>query len=218
VITDLVRTRWGDERSQSLEKLVPLHHDMGRAVSPAGLEPIGETSIRHRFEAIQSERRSRHITTQTFEAAPIVGGNRHVCVQTHAALSHAARGDAGVWLHATLFIIERLDAIPKTPPTIPCFGTRRDPRANGRGREQSQQRLVRGQRVLTRIETPAFDDAEDPTRGTGQYTGHVFGLWRRERNERSEIVGRPGINPIQYEDVEMRRQVQRRPEALNESD
>jgi hypothetical protein len=44
---------------------------MGRAVSPAGLEPIGETSIRHRFEAIQSERRSRYIATQTFESATI---------------------------------------------------------------------------------------------------------------------------------------------------
>jgi hypothetical protein len=191
---------------------------MGRAVSPAGLEPIGETSIRHRFKAIQSERRSRHIATQAFESAPIIAGNRHVCVQTHAALSHAARRDAGVRLHSTLFAIERLDAIPKTPPTLPCFGTRRDPRANGRGREQSQQRLVRGQRVLTRIETPAFDDAENSTSGTGQYTGHVFGLWRRERNERSEIVGGTGIDAVEYEHMEMRRQVQRRPEALNEGD
>ena len=104
---------------------------MGRAVSPAGLEPIGETSIRHRFKAIQSERRSRHITTQTFEAAPIVAGNRHVCVQTHTALSHAARRDSGVRLHSTLFTIERLDAIPKTPPTLSRFGARCDPRTNG---------------------------------------------------------------------------------------
>jgi len=213
-----MRTRGRNERGQSFEKLVPLHHDMGRAVSPTGLEPIGETSIRHRFEAIQSERRSRHITTQTFESAPIVAGKRHVCVQTHAALSHAARRDSGVRLHSTLFTIERLDAIPKTPPTLPCLGTGCDPRTNGRGREQSQQRLVRGQRVLTRIETPAFDDAENSTSGTGQYTGHVFGLWRRERNERSEIVGGAGIDPIQYEHMEMRRQVQRRPEALNEGD
>jgi hypothetical protein len=104
-------------------------------------------------------------------------------VQTHAAFSHAARRNSGVRLHATLFIIELLDAIPKTSPTLSCFGTRRDPRANGRCREQSQQRLVRRQQILAGVETPTFDDAENSTSGTGQYTGHVFGLWRRERNE-----------------------------------
>ncbi len=218
VIADLMRT-WGRyEWGQSLEKLVSLHHDMGRAVSPTGLEPIGEASIGHRFESIQGERRSRHITTQTFEPAPIVGGNRHVGVQTHAALSHAARGDPGARLHAALFAIKRLDAIPETPPTLPCLGTHRDPRTDGSGREQSKQWFVRGQRVLTRIETAAFDDTNNSTSRTGQDTGHVLSLWRRERNEQAEVVDRAGIDPVEYEDMEMRRQVQRRSEALNESD
>ena len=75
MIANLMRT-WGwYEWGQSIEKLVSLHHDMGRAVSPAGLEPIGEAPISHRFEAILRERRSSHITTQTFESAPIVSGN-----------------------------------------------------------------------------------------------------------------------------------------------
>jgi len=191
---------------------------MSRPISPASLESISEAAISHRFESIQSERRSRHIPTQTFESAPIVAGNRHIGVQTHPALSHAARRDSGVRLHPTLFAIKRLDAIPKTPPTLPYLGTRCDPRTNGSGREQSQQRVVGGQHVLARIESAALDDTEYSTSGTGQDKRHVFGLWRRERNERPEIVGGPGIDPVEHEHVEMRRQVQRRPEALDERD
>ena len=191
---------------------------MSRPVSPAGLEPIGETSIGHRLEAIQCERRSSHITTQTFKPTSIASGNSDIGVQAHAALSHAARRDRGVRLHATLFAIERLDAIPKTPPTLPCLGARRDPRANGRGREQSQQRLVRRQRILLGIETAAFEDTEHSTSRTGQNAGYIFGLRRRERNERSQIVRGAGIDAIEYENMKVWRQVQRRPEALNESD
>ena len=72
VVTDLMRSRRRDERSQSLQKLMPLHQDMGRSVSPACLESIGEAPIGHRFEPIGCERRTGHITTQTFEPIPIV--------------------------------------------------------------------------------------------------------------------------------------------------
>jgi hypothetical protein len=80
VIPDLVCSRRGYEWSQSLQKFMPLHHDMGRAVSPACLESIGESSVRHRLESVERDRRSGHITTQTFESIPIVGRNGHIGV------------------------------------------------------------------------------------------------------------------------------------------
>jgi hypothetical protein len=85
---------------------MPLHDDMGRAVSPARLESVRESAVRHRFEAVERERRPGDITTQTFESASIVVGNRHIGVQTHAALSHTARRDPGAQLHAALLAID----------------------------------------------------------------------------------------------------------------
>jgi hypothetical protein len=41
------------ERSDSLEKFGSFHHDTGCPVSPARLEPIGEPTIGHLFEAIE---------------------------------------------------------------------------------------------------------------------------------------------------------------------
>lgn len=115
-------------------------------------------------------------------------------------------------------MIRWLHLIPKTPPTLPRLGTRRNPRANGRGHEQSKQRLVRRQRILIGIKTTAIDDTEHSTSRTRQDAGHVLGLWWWERYERSEIVRGAGIDPVEYEHMEMWRQVQRRPEPLNECD
>ncbi len=53
MVTDLVRTRWGDERSQSLEKLVPLHHDMGR-----GLMNVYRTKYPAEFSDWEGRQRS----------------------------------------------------------------------------------------------------------------------------------------------------------------
>jgi len=65
---------------------------------------------------------------------------------------------------------------------------------------------------------PALGDSKNPTCCASQNAGHVFGLRRRERNERSQIVRGARIDPVEHERVEMRRQVERRPEALDESD
>jgi len=129
---------------------MPLHHNVGRAVSPASLEPNRESPIGHRFEPIDRERRPGHVMTLPLESVPIVSRNGHIGVQAHAALSHTARG-RHVGFDTPLPAIERLDPIPETPPTLARLRACRDPRANGRGREQRKQRIVRGQGVLTRI-------------------------------------------------------------------
>jgi hypothetical protein len=166
----------------------PFHYDMGHSVSPAVLEPVGESPIGHRFEPTDCQWRTGHVKTQTLESIPIVGGHSYISVQAHTALSCAARRNPTFRFDTTLPGIERLDPITKTPPTLARLGARRDPRANRRGREQSQQRVVRRQGVLIRIETPALDNPENSTGGPRQNPPHIFGLRRRKRNERSEIV------------------------------
>jgi hypothetical protein len=75
-----MRTRGRDEWSQTLQKLMTLHDNMSRPISPACLESISEASISHRFEATLRKRRPSDITTQTFESAPVVNGNCHIRV------------------------------------------------------------------------------------------------------------------------------------------
>jgi hypothetical protein len=75
-----MRARWGYEWGQSLQKFMPLHHDVSRSVSPAGLEPVRESPVGHFLETIGCQRRPGHITTQTFESIPIVSGNSHIGV------------------------------------------------------------------------------------------------------------------------------------------
>jgi hypothetical protein len=188
VIADLMGARRRDQRSQSLQKLMPFHHDMGRAVSPARLESVRESAVGHLFEAVERERRPGHIATQTLEPIPIIGGHSYISVQAHTALSYAARRNRTFRFDTSLPGIERLDPITKTPPTLARLGARRDTRANRRGREHSEQRVVRRQGVLIRIETPALDNPENSTGGPRQNPRHIFGLRRRKRNKRSEIV------------------------------
>jgi len=165
-----------------------LHHNVGRAISPLGLEPVRESPVGHRFEPIDREGRSGHITTQTLEPIPIVGRDGHVGVEAHATFSNATRRNRSFRFDTTLPGIERLDPVAETPPTLARLGACRDPRTNGRGREHSEQRVVRRQRILIRIETPALDNPENSTRGPRQNPPHISGLRRRKRNERSEIV------------------------------
>jgi len=197
---------------------MPLHHNVGRAVSPACLEPNRESLIGHRLGPIDRERRPGHRTTQPLESVPIVSRNGHIGVQAHASLSHTAGWNRSFRFDTPLPAIERLDPIPETPPTLARLGARRDPRAKGRGREQRKQRIVRGQGVLTRIDAPTLENPKDSMRSAGQNARYIFGFRRRKRNERSKIVRRSGIDPVEHECVEMWRQVQRRPEALDESD
>ena len=197
---------------------MPLHYDMGRSVSPSALEPVRESSDRHRHEATECERRSGRITTQALESISIVGRNGHVGVQAHPTLPHAAGRNRRFRFDTVLPVFERLDPVAKTSPTLACLGAGRDPRANGCGREQSKERVVGCQRVLIRIEATALENPKDSARGPCQDPRDIFGLRRRERNERSEIVRGSGIDPVEHECVEMGREVQCRPEALNESD
>ena len=85
-----MRPRRWDQRRQPLEQLPPLHHDMGRAVSPGRLEPIGETTIDHRFESTQGKRRTGDITTEPLESLPIACWDRDLGMEAHAALADAA--------------------------------------------------------------------------------------------------------------------------------
>ena len=69
VIADLIRPRRRDQRSQPLEQLASLHHDMRRAVSPLGLQAIGEPTVRHRLEATQGKWRARVIRRDQIQTA-----------------------------------------------------------------------------------------------------------------------------------------------------
>ena len=82
MVSHLMGSRWGNERSQPLEQFVGFHQNVGGAVTPRGLEPVGQPPVRRRFEAFDGEWRSRHVATQTFQTAAIARRDRHVCVQT----------------------------------------------------------------------------------------------------------------------------------------
>jgi len=53
---------------------MPLHDNMGRPVSPARLQPIGEPPIGSRLESIERQRRSGHVATESLEPIPVAGG------------------------------------------------------------------------------------------------------------------------------------------------
>ena len=87
--------RW-DQRSQALQEFSTLHQDMGRAISPAGLQAVGEKSIRQCFEALQGKGRAGCIAAKPLEAATVPGGHHDIGMYAHAALTYAA----GRWAHS----------------------------------------------------------------------------------------------------------------------
>ena len=93
MISHLMGSRWGDEWSQPLEQFVAFHENMGGAVAPRGLEPVGQAAIRRRFEAFDGEWRAGHVSTQAFQPTAIACRDRHVCVQAQTAFTNTATGD-----------------------------------------------------------------------------------------------------------------------------
>ena len=132
------RNQW----CQPLDQFMPLHHDMGRPISPTGLESIGESAVGHCLEPIDRKRQPSHIATQTLEPTSVVSRNSDIGVQAHPAVSNATGRDRCVWLHAIVFVCSGLDAIPETTPPLARFGSGRDPRSDGGGTEHSHQRVV----------------------------------------------------------------------------
>lgn len=107
------------------------HHDVSRPVSPARLESMGESAVRHRLEAIDRKRRPRHITTQMLESIPIPGRNGQVGVQAHPALPNATRRNRRLRVDTALPTIHRLDPVAKAPPTRALLGRGRWLSENG---------------------------------------------------------------------------------------
>ncbi len=78
VVADLVGAwRW-NQRGESFEEFPPFHPDVGRAVAPAGLQPVGQAAIGHGLEALHREWGPRHVAAQSLEAAAISRWNGHV--------------------------------------------------------------------------------------------------------------------------------------------
>jgi hypothetical protein len=73
-----------------------LHQNVRRAVAPAALEPVGETSVWQGLESICGKWRPGGIATEPFQPASVSGGHGHVGVQAHPTLANAAGGCLGV--------------------------------------------------------------------------------------------------------------------------
>jgi hypothetical protein len=77
---------------------------------------------------------------------PVARGNGDLGVQAHAAMLGDAIGGLGIG--SRLSGVARLDAIPETSPWLAAVGAGRNARSQRCCGEQSQQRLLAGQRVL----------------------------------------------------------------------
>jgi len=191
VVPNLMRSRWGYQWSQSLQKFMPLHNNVGRPVPPARLQSIGEPSIGRRLEPIERQRRSSHVATETLEPIPVMGGYGDIGMQTHAAMPNTA-GRRRIVTVETAFpafpSFDRLDPIAETMPRLARFGAGGDPGSNGSGAECRKQGLVRHPRVLVRFEASSFEHPEDSTCRTRQDMGHILGLGWRKGNEGPGIV------------------------------
>ena len=78
MVANLMRTRRRNERHQSLQQLVTLHQDVGRAVAPRGLETQGEPSIGAFFETVACERGAGDVTAEPLEPTAVLRGDGDV--------------------------------------------------------------------------------------------------------------------------------------------
>ncbi len=211
-------TRRRNERSKTLQEFVPLHHDMRRPVAPRRLEPIGEPPVGHRLEAIDCERGTCHIATQTLESPSIAGWHRHVGMQAHPTVSHAARRDQCAGLDPVVVLSDRLDSVPETTPRLARFGASGDSRSDGGGAEHRHQWIVGGKWILVHRDPLPLEPPKDAPSRPGQYPGHVLGLGCREWSEGPGVRRRARVDPVEHERVEVGRQIECRAEALDEGD
>jgi hypothetical protein len=191
-----------------------------RPVPPRCLQPIGESPVAELFEPAQRQGRPGHISTQTLESPSIPCRNRDVGVKTHPAHANAARRDPRPRLDAilTFFLGNRIDPIPESSPRRARLGPRRDSRADGRGAQQREQRIVLRKPVLAVLLPRRLETAPDPPRRPGQYAGHVVGLGWIERKKATRSMRRPLVDSVEHERMEVGRQIEGRTKALDERD
>ncbi len=78
MVPDLVGA-WGwNQRSESFEWFTTFHQNVGRAVAPACLEPIGRAAVRRGLETLHRDWRPCDVAAESLEAATISRWNGHV--------------------------------------------------------------------------------------------------------------------------------------------
>jgi hypothetical protein len=82
-------TRRWDQRDQPLEKLARLEDDVSRAVAPAALELVLETTVGLCCQPPGRDWRPSHIAAQALESLPVSRRDGHVRVQADA-VDHGA--------------------------------------------------------------------------------------------------------------------------------
>jgi hypothetical protein len=218
VETNLMSARRRDEWSKTLQEFVSLHHDMRRPVAPRRLEPIGEPPVGHRLEAIDCERGTCHIATQTLESPSIAGRHGHVGMQAHPTVSHAARRDQCARLDPVVVLSDRLDSIPEPSPWLTGFKASGDSRSDGGGAEHRHQWIVGGKWIFVHRDPLPLKPPKDAPRRPCQDPAHVLGLGCREWSEGPWVRRRARVDPVEHERVEVGREIECRTEALDESD
>ncbi len=169
-------------------------------------------------EAPQGERRASDITTETLESLSITRRNGHIRVQAHASLTDATRGHDGSNFDAGGVVFSRLHPIPEPSPGLARLGTRRNPRTD-RGRSKHRhQGVVARKRIVLPITSASFQLPQDTSRRPCQDPCHVFGLRGRKSHEVSGAMRRSRVDTVEHERMEVGREVQSRPEALDERD
>jgi hypothetical protein len=149
--------RGRDQWSQAFKEFAALHQDVGRAVSPAGLQTVGEKSIRQCFEALQGKGRPSNIAAKPLEPSPVAGRHHDIGMYAHPALAYAARWWRGSRLVASIVrFVYRLDTIAEPTPRLAGLGAGGDPRANGCGHQGGEEWVVGGEWVVAFCETALF--------------------------------------------------------------
>jgi hypothetical protein len=144
--------------------------------------------------------------------------NGYIGVQAHAFMPNTTWRGRVFPIRAALPGFDRLDSITKTPPGSTCLGTSGDLRADGGGSECREQRVIPCRRIPVRFQASLLQHPKNSTSRARQHALDIFGLRRWKRMERSEIARRSGIDPVEYEGVEVGGEIQRRTEALYERD
>jgi hypothetical protein len=212
VVSHLMGSRWRDQRDETVDQLASLHLNVRGAVAPAGLQAKRESAVGLLLEAIVRGRRAGHIAAQTLEAAAVAGGDGHGSVEAHAALlGYAGRG---VRILARLCGIH---AVSHTPPWRTPVWPGGNARAQGGRGEQREERLVSGEYIVILL-CVGFEQPMESASRSGEHPGYfvMAGWGQDEEAPRLLVTGGVRIRAVESQRVEVKVQVQRRAEALDE--
>ena len=132
-------------------------------------------------------------------------------MQAHSAFAYAARRR-----NLSSVLVGWLDPVAEPPPALACLGPRGDARLD-RGRHQRRKQRVVFCCVIGAGKLPtALDEPHQASRSTDHHARHVFRLRRRQRQERPRGVSRARVDSVEHQAVEVRVEVERRTEALDE--